>query len=126
MADIHMANGVFPTETGKLQFYLEKYTRGIGFEGMDNGDEVDEADEQFATFMPPHEVWRENPLIEKYPLQFMSMRNRFTTHSQFYDVAWFREIMPEPILKLNPADAAARGISAGDTIRALTTRICCS
>lgn len=118
----HGANGVFPTETGKLQFYLEKYSRGVGFEGMDNGDEVNEADEQFATFMPPHEAWRENPLIEKYPLQFMSMRNRFTTHSQFYDVAWFREIMPEPILKLNPDDAAARGISAGDTIRAYNDR----
>ena len=61
-------------------------------------------------------------LLKNIPFSLCRCENRFTTHSQFYDVAWFREIMPEPILKLNPDDAAARGISAGDTIRAYNDR----
>lgn len=39
------------------------------------------------------------------------------THSKERDLPWLKEIMPEPIVRLNPIDAEKRGLSDGDMVR---------
>lgn len=126
---IHGEGGVFPTETGKFQFYVENWTRSPMWEGNDLGDVIDEDDLHLPRFAIPCEAWTEtvggyekNELSEKYPLIFTSIRNRFTTHSMHADVDWFKEVTPEPVMRLNPKDAEARGIKTGDYVRAFNDR----
>ncbi len=128
---IHGAGGKFGTPTTKLEFYQENTGHYSGFEGMDAGPDhaFDESKEHLPYFEPPHEAWNEgaegfarNELASKYPLIFMSNRNRFRTHTQFFDVDWFKEVKPRPTVRLCPPDAAARGISTGDTVRVFNDR----
>lgn len=126
---IHGKDGVFPTATGKLQFYVEKWSRSAIWEGVDFGDQFDDSDLHLPHFAVPHEAWPEsvggyekNPLAEKYPLIYTSIRNRFTTHSMWADVDWYKEVEPVPTLRINPFDAEDRGIEDGDTVRAFNDR----
>ncbi|MFR0869079.1 MAG: molybdopterin dinucleotide binding domain-containing protein [Adlercreutzia sp.] len=41
----------------------------------------------------------------------MSERPRYRVHSQWFSTPLLRELDPEPYVKINPADAEARGIS---------------
>jgi anaerobic selenocysteine-containing dehydrogenase len=43
-------------------------------------------------------------------------------HSTFFNTAWTLEIWPEPILEMNPDDAAARGLVTGDPGEAYNQR----
>lgn len=127
---IHGENGVFPTPTGKLEFYIENATTHIViWEGMGNGEKFDESLEHLPSYETPYEAWTEsvdqypkNPLAEKYPLIYTSQRNRFFTHTQFHNIEWFKEIYPEPTLRMNPDDAAARDIKEGDIVKVYNDR----
>ena len=126
---IHGKNGVFPTKTKKLEFYVEDWSRSPVWEGLDFGDEIDKSELHLAQFETPHEAWPEtvggydkNPLADKYPLVYTSIRNRFTTHSMHSDVDWFKEVVPVPTMRLNPKDAEVRSIKTGDLVRAFNDR----
>ena len=126
---IHGENGVFPTPTGKMEIYLESFSHSPLLEGKSDGREFDIDFERLPNFKPPHEAWTEsvggyerNPLADKYPLIYTSIRNRFTTHSQHFEVDWFKEISPEPTIRMSPKDAQARGIKTGDIVRVFNDR----
>ncbi len=40
----------------------------------------------------------------------------FYTHSKWREVPWVSEFQPEPVVNLNPNDAAVRGIKEGDKV----------
>ncbi len=65
-----------------------------------------------AKYLPNWEV-REDPLMEKYPLQMMSPHPRNRVHSELYKVEWLVEAMPHKMW-INPVDAEPRGIRDGD------------
>jgi len=44
------------------------------------------------------------------------------THSQFRNIAQLRQIVPEPLVDINPADAKPRGIQSGDTVTVSSPR----
>ncbi len=119
---LHGGNDIFPTPTGKMEFYLENVDRSIMWEGMDDGEDYDKSYEHLPHWEPPHEAWDGNPLHEKYPLILGSIRNRYRTHTAFFTCDWLKELAPEPTLRLNPQDAAARGIVTGDYVRAFNDR----
>ena len=126
---IHGENGEFTTPTGKFEFYVENWTRSSIWEGNDLGLPIDKESNHLPHFAVPHEAWPEtvggyemNPLAEKYPLIFTSIRNRYTTHSMYADVDWFREQVSEPTIRLSPKDAEERGIQGGDYVRAFNDR----
>ena len=70
--------------------------------------------ERMPYFKAPNEAWDENPLHEKYPLVFIQDHTRFRTHTQWFETPILRELDPEPYIRLNPDDAAARGLAEGD------------
>lgn len=118
------SNGVFGTATKKAQFYLEKPAAR-----MPHGQNIDIEKERMAYFEPPFEAWNEsaggfekNPLAEKYPIIFYQMHGRWSTHTQFREVEWIREVKPEPLIHLNAEDAKERGISNRDVVRVFNDR----
>jgi anaerobic selenocysteine-containing dehydrogenase len=56
-------------------------------------------------------------MAKKYPLVLMTgARIPFYTHSKWRDVPWVSDFQPEPVVNLNPGEAAARGIREGDKV----------
>jgi anaerobic dimethyl sulfoxide reductase subunit A len=50
-----------------------------------------------------------------YPLSLVTPHARFRTHSQYETIPWFKSRTPQ-VLRMHPADAAARGIAGGDLV----------
>lgn len=121
---IHGAGGVFRTPTKRAEFYLENPKPFINYE-----QKFDVEAERTIYWEPPTEAWPEtvggfeaNPLAEKYPLIYTTERNKMKCHTQFGHNPWLLELYPEPILKMNPDDAAPRGLQEGDYVRAFNDR----
>ena len=60
--------------------------------------------------------------MKQYPLVFTSERARNRYHTQDAESPWMLEIEPEPIVRLNPRDAAPRGLAEGDYVDVFNTR----
>lgn len=113
----YVASFPMPTETGRLEFYVDHPTPRVDF-----GQKADLDAEHLPRWFPPTEAWHENEIMKEFPLVFMSERNRNRYHSQDYDNTWLNELEPDPILRMNPVDAEARGIAEGDWIMVRNTR----
>jgi anaerobic selenocysteine-containing dehydrogenase len=114
---IAWADYKFATPSGRVEFYSEKPVPRLI-----QGFELDYARERLPRFIPPEEAWPENPLFEKYPFVLLSERTLFRVHSQFFDVPLLRELDPEPVVKLNPSDAATKGIKDGAYVEVFNDR----
>ncbi len=64
---------------------------------------------------------RNDPLREKYPLQFISPHPKNRVHSSLFKVGWLREVEPHRAW-INPVDAGPREIEDGDTIYVFNDR----
>jgi len=111
------ADGIFPTATGRLEFYVDAPTPRV-----DYGQTIDADAERLPRWFPPTEAWHENPLTTQYPLVFMSERARARYHTQNFESEWINELEPEPIIRMNPDDAAFRNITEGDYVYVENTR----
>jgi anaerobic dimethyl sulfoxide reductase subunit A len=104
-----LENNPFPTPSGKIEIYCRRLA------DMDNPD------------IPPIpkyiETWesRNDPLVKKYPLQLITSHFKRRTHSQFENVPWLRELLPQALV-MNSQDGKARGISDGDDVRVFNDR----
>lgn len=118
------ADGVFGTATKKAQFYLEKPTPRLNY-----GQQIDVEKERLPYFEPPFEAWtasvddfEKNPLADKYPIIFVQFHGRWSTHTQFREVPWIKEVKPEPIIHISHDDALERGIADNDIVRVFNDR----
>lgn len=100
------------TEAKRLKYYIEKPAPRNSF-----GQKVADY-EKHPYYEPANEAYAENPLIEKYPLMGCSEHNKYHVHSQLAYTPLMRELEPEPMIKINASDAAARGIAQGDVVKA--------
>ena len=75
----------------------------------------------FPMWEEPAETYADNPLREKYPLQFGQSRSRFRVHTAYSGAEWIQEIY-EPHIQLNPSDAAKRGLADGEKVEAFNDR----
>jgi len=94
----------FNTESGKIEFYSD-YLESLGMEPM-------------AVFKePPESPYNSPELAEEYPLVLTTgLRSRVFFHTQFRQLATFREIHPEPIVRIHPETATNLGIGDGDWV----------
>jgi molybdopterin-containing oxidoreductase family molybdopterin binding subunit len=114
---VNWKNGRFPSPSRRLEFYLEDPKPRL-----DCGIEIDKSREHLPVFTPPIEAWPDNPLRKKYPLVYHTERQRWRLHSQWHNTPWLREQDPEPIVKISPVDAQARGIKNGDIVEVFNDR----
>jgi len=102
-------NNPFPTPSGKIEIYSQRL-----------------ADMNIPKLPPiPKyiEAWesRHDPLIEKYPLQLITVHVTTRSKSAFDNIPWLREVESHTVW-LNSIDARARGISDGDLVRVFNDR----
>lgn len=87
----------FPTPTSKIEVYstiLEKY----GFNPLP----------EFKMPMEP---------TDKYPLILITgSRVPCYAHSRYRELPWLRQLMPEPVVNINPEDASERNIEEEDSV----------
>ena len=97
------ADGGFPTPNGRVQCDVP----GIGL----------------PDYLPPYESVRSAPeLARRFPLAMISPPARNFLNSTFVNVKSLRAIEQEPVLEIEAADAAARGIADGDEVRVFNDR----
>jgi anaerobic selenocysteine-containing dehydrogenase len=98
------AQGGFPTPSGKCEFH----SATLAAQGHD----------PLPAFVPPRESVASNPaLAARYPLALISPPARNFLNSSFGNLPSFVAEEKGPRLEIHPADAAARGIASGDTVR---------
>jgi anaerobic selenocysteine-containing dehydrogenase len=103
------ARGNFGTPSGKCEFYSET-AKSMGMDPL-------------PTYIPPRESAQSNPaLASRYPLAIISPPNRHFLNSSFANMPFAIAEAKEPSLEIHPADAAARSIGDGDTVRIFNDR----
>jgi molybdopterin-containing oxidoreductase family molybdopterin binding subunit len=96
----------FNTASGRIEFYSER---------------MKEYGQELPVYIEPIESARQ-PQAKKYPLSYLSTHTKYGNHSFLANIAWLRELDAEPLLEMNPIDAAARGIADGDMVVAFNDR----
>jgi len=96
----------FRTPTGRIEFYVEKLL-------------------PYGEALPVHKEPAEgrfSKLSKKYPLSLVQVHSKFHVHSSFVKSAWIRELDPEPLLEISPADASDRHIRDGELVEVFNDR----
>ncbi|MCU0937812.1 MAG: molybdopterin oxidoreductase family protein [Burkholderiaceae bacterium] len=103
------ADGGFPTPSSKCEFTSQRLA-DLGLDPLPG-------------YVPPHEGPTSNAaLAARYPLAMISPPARNFLNSTFVNVQSLRNTEGEPTLEIHPADAAARGIAEGSTVRVFNDR----
>jgi anaerobic selenocysteine-containing dehydrogenase len=101
------AEGNFRTRSGKALLYNESLKAA----GLD----------PVAEFVPPEES-RHTPQAKKYPLELLARKADNFLNSTFTNVPSVQAMEDTGQLEINSADAAARGITDGSTVRVFNHR----
>jgi len=99
------AQGQFPTPSGKCEFFSAR----LAAQGLDG----------LPDYLPNHEAPGSSA---QYPLAMISPPARNFLNSSFVNVQSLRDIEGEPLLEMHAADAAARGLADGATVRVFNQR----
>ena len=106
---VPFATGGFPTPSGRCEFA----SGALAAAGHD----------PLPSFVPPRESVGSAPaLAARYPLAFLSPPARNFLNSSFANLPTFVAEERSPRLELHPADAAARGLVDGETVRTFNDR----
>jgi anaerobic selenocysteine-containing dehydrogenase len=109
LADAPFAKGGFRTPSGKCEFYSER----LKDQGLD----------PLPDYIAPYESHDGAPeLAARFPLAMISPPARNFLNSSFVNVESLRSTEGEPHLDIHPADADARRIVNGDTVRIFNDR----
>ena len=100
-----VAPGAFPTPSGRCEFVSER----LAAQGLD----------PLPNHIPNYEVPTAG---DRYPLAMISPPARNFLNSTFVNVESLRAIEKEPLVEISLMDAAARGISTGDTVKVFNDR----
>jgi len=101
------ANGNFPTASGKAELYSE----ALAAQGLD----------PVVEFTPPGES-RHSAKAKDLPLELLARKADNFLNSSFSNLPCVQEMEEPALLEMNSADANARGISDGDTVRVFNQR----
>ena len=99
------AQGQFPTPSGKCEFFSAR----LAAQGLDG----------LPDYLPNYET---PGTSAAYPLAMISPPARNFLNSSFVNVQSLRDIEGEPLLEMHAADAAARGLAHGATVRVFNPR----
>jgi anaerobic selenocysteine-containing dehydrogenase len=96
----------FRTPTGLIEFYVERLKK---------------AGQELPIYLEPTESTR-SERARTYPLSLLTTHSRNRIHSTFAKIPSLLAEEPEPTLEISPADAQARDIMDGDTVRVFNSR----
>lgn len=107
--EIAFHDRIFPTPSGKIEFYSVSLHEDWGCEPLPVYHEPEES------------KYSSSKTYKKYPLQFLSVHARERINSQFGQVKSLRKA-GEPIIQMNEKDALQRHINQGDRVRVFNDR----
>lgn len=81
------------------------------------GQAIDEAKERTLYWEPATYAGQESPARATYPFHLLSEHMRTRTHTQWWECGYVKEYEPEPVVRINPEDAAELGIVENDTVK---------
>lgn len=108
--EVAFADRVFDTPSGKIEILSQQAQEWWGVATLPNFAEPEES------------VRRQSPESRRFPLYFMTPNTKNRIHSQFNNLRMIRAVCPGPFVLINPQDAAARGIQAGERVRIFNDR----
>ncbi|HEY7319840.1 MAG TPA: molybdopterin-dependent oxidoreductase [Candidatus Binatia bacterium] len=97
----------FKTPSGRIELYKEEL--------IEHGAEL-------PYYHEPVEASPSHPLYAHFPLTLLFSHSRHRIHSTFANLQKFKQIEPEPVVALHPADAAQRGINHDQRVRVYNER----
>lgn len=104
------------TPSGKIEIYSERLANIAATWELEEGDVITPLP-QYVTTWESHL----DPKTKDYPLQMIGFHTKGRTHSTYHNVRWLREVAPDEVW-INPIDAKARGIKAGDMVHVFNDR----
>jgi anaerobic dimethyl sulfoxide reductase subunit A len=96
----------FHTPSGKIELYCEALA---------------DVGQALPVYLEPVETPLD-PAGKKYPLAYIQGHSQYRTHSMFANVPSMLDLNPEPVVEINPVDAAARDISDNDLVTVFNDR----
>jgi molybdopterin-containing oxidoreductase family molybdopterin binding subunit len=96
----------FHTPSGKIELYSEN----LRVDGQ-----------ALPVYLEPLETPLD-PTGKKYPLAYIQGHSQYRTHSMFANVPSILALNPEPVVEINPIDAAARDVSDDDLVTVFNDR----
>jgi anaerobic selenocysteine-containing dehydrogenase len=105
LPDAPFAEGVFPSPSGKCEFYSQRLA-DMGQDGLPD-------------YIANYEIPQTSA---EFPLALISPPARNFLNSSFVNLQSLRDIETEPVLEMHPEDAQTRGIQEGDVIRVFNQR----
>jgi len=119
---IPLQDGVFPTHTGRAEFYAEGVV--VNWPPAEPAPRlpVEWGVNPLPHYEPPFEASRDNPLFARYPLVLHQRHARWRVHTTFAEVPVLREMDPEPLAELNEREMRRRGLADGDLVRVFNDR----
>jgi molybdopterin-containing oxidoreductase family molybdopterin binding subunit len=97
----------FKTPSGRIELYKE---------------ELVEQGAELPYYHEPVEASPSHPLYARFPLTLLFSHSRHRIHSTFANLPKFKQIEPEPVVDIHPADAAHRGITHDQRVRVYNER----
>jgi anaerobic dimethyl sulfoxide reductase subunit A len=97
----------FKTPSGRIEIYKEEL--------LAQGAEL-------PYYREPIEASPENPLYRRYPLNLLFSHSRHRIHSTFANMPRFKQLEPEPVVEMHPADAENRKINDRQLVRVYNDR----
>lgn len=121
------ANGNFRTPSGKTEFAASAAAGGNFviplFRQGSNDHQPGQYVDPLPHYTPPRESAHSNPeLASKYPLNLITPKSHAYLNSSFANLDFHRKVQRDPVLMINPVDAAERGIENGATVRVFNER----
>lgn len=100
------------TETGRVYVYQEEVLMSYPY-----SEKVDESLEHVPQFVEGTFMGEGTEHRKEYPFHVIGEKMRTHTHTQWSDCDFVKEFEPEPIVRINPDDAAELGIKEGDAVK---------
>ena len=97
----------FKTPSGRIEIYKEEL--------LPQGAEL-------PYYREPIEASPENPLYRRYPLNLLFSHSRNRIHSTFANMPRVKQLEPEPMVEMHPADAEDRNINDRQLVRVYNDR----
>lgn len=121
------AEGNFRTPSGKTEFVASAAAGGNFvvplFRQGSNDHQPGQWVDPLPHYIPPRESVRSNPeLAQKYPLSLITPKSHAYLNSSFANLNTHQKVQRDPVLLMNPEDAAVRGISKGAVVRVFNDR----
>ncbi len=108
--DTPFAQGAFPEPGGRFGFASEVFDRAFGLGPV-------------PLYRPPAESPETRPdLAHRYPLRLLTLKRPHSINSSYAHLPVLLGAEPHPLIELNPADAARRGLADGDPVRVVNDR----